>query len=88
LEGPSLKFATRLGLNNDRASQRVARFLERRGILERNEDNNYLTPDGVEVDPLQDIYSHSVAYRIAVGPQMGRKVFCLDHSTATGRIPG
>jgi len=61
-----------------RISQRVARFLERRGILERDEDTSYLTLDGLEEDPLQDIHSHSVTYRIAVGPQKGRKVFCLQ----------
>ena len=59
-------------------SQRVARFLERRGILERDEDNSYLTLDGLEEDPLQDIHSHSVTYRVALGPQKGRKVFCLQ----------
>jgi ribosomal protein S27E len=59
-------------------SQRVARFLERRGILERDEENSYLTLDGLEEDPLQDIHSHSVTYRVALGPQKGRKVFCLQ----------
>ncbi|MEZ5491997.1 MAG: hypothetical protein R3F50_17050 [Gammaproteobacteria bacterium] len=57
----------------------MARFLERRGILERDEDNSYLTLDGLEEeDPLQEIHSHSVTYRIAVGPQKGRKVFTLQ----------
>lgn len=32
-------------------SQRVARFLERRDVLERDEDNSYLTLDGQEEDP-------------------------------------
>lgn len=59
-------------------SQRVARFLERRGVLERDEDNSYLTLDGREEDPLQDIHSHSVTYRVAIGPQKGRKVFTLQ----------
>jgi len=59
-------------------SERVARFLERRGILERDEDNSYLTLDGLEEDPLQDIHSHSVTYRVAIGPQKGRKVFTLQ----------
>ena len=54
-----------------RISQRVARFLERRGILERDEDNSYLTLDGLEEDPLQDLHSHWVAYRVAIGPQKG-----------------
>jgi len=59
-------------------SERVARFLERKGILERDEGNSYLTLQGLEEDPLQDIHSHSVTYRIAVGPQKGRKVFTLQ----------
>jgi len=59
-------------------SDRVGHFLERRGILERDEDNSYLTLDGLEDDPLQDIHGHSVTYRVAVGPQKGRKVFTLQ----------
>ena len=59
-------------------SDRVARFLERRGILERDEDNSYLTLDCLEEDPLRDIHSHSVTYRVAIGPQKGRKVFTLQ----------
>lgn len=63
-------------------SERVARFLERRGILERDEGNSYLTLEvtleGLEEDPLQDIHSHSVTYRVAIGPQKGRKVFTLQ----------
>jgi ribosomal protein S27E len=62
----------------NRISRRVARFLERRGILERDEDNSYLTLDGLEEDPLKDIHSYSVTYRVAIGPQQGRKVFCLQ----------
>lgn len=58
--------------------QRVAGFLERRGILHRDADNSYLTLDGLEEDPLQDIRGHSVTYRVAVGPQKGRKVFTLQ----------
>lgn len=61
-----------------RISERVARFLERRGILERDEDSSYLTLDGLEEDPLKDIHTHSVTYRVAVGPQKGRKVFTLQ----------
>jgi len=39
-------------------SQRVASFLERRGLLERDEDNSYLTLDGLDEDPMRDIHSH------------------------------
>ncbi|MEQ8630552.1 MAG: transposase, partial [Gammaproteobacteria bacterium] len=59
-------------------SERVARFLERRGILERDEDNSYLTLDGLAEDPLREIHTHSVTYRVALGPQKGRKVFTLQ----------
>lgn len=59
-------------------SERVARFLERRGMLERDEDSSYLTLDGLEEDPLLDIHSHSVTYRVAIGPQKGRKVITLQ----------
>lgn len=59
-------------------SQRVANFLERRGLLERDEGNSYLTLDGLDEDPMQEIHSHSVTYRIAMGPQRGRKVFTLQ----------
>ena len=59
-------------------SQRVASFLERRGLLERDEDNSYLTLDGLDEDPMGNIHSHSVTYRIAMGPQRGRKVFTLQ----------
>ena len=59
-------------------SQRVASFLERRGLLERDEDNSYLTLDGLEEDPMQELHTHSVTYRVAMGPQRGRKVFTLQ----------
>ena len=62
-------------------SQRVARLLERRGLLERDEDNSYLALDGLDEDSMQDIHTHSVTYRIAMGPQRGRKVFSANHST-------
>ena len=59
-------------------TERVASFLERRGMLERDEDNSYLVLDGLEEDSLKDIHSCSVTYRIAIGPQKGRKVFTLQ----------
>jgi hypothetical protein len=59
-------------------SQRVASFLERQGILERDEDSSYLTLDGLDEDPLHDIHAHLVTYRVALGPQRGRKVFTLQ----------
>ena len=59
-------------------SQRVANYLGRQGLLERDEDNSYLSLDGLDEDPLHDIHTHSVTYRVAMGPQRGRKVFTLQ----------
>ncbi|MCP4270645.1 MAG: IS91 family transposase [Gammaproteobacteria bacterium] len=59
-------------------SHRVARFLERQGVLERDEENSYLQLDGLDEDPMQQLIGCSVSYRIAVGPQQGRKVFTLQ----------
>jgi len=59
-------------------SHRVAGFLEREGILERDEENSYLNLDDADGDPMQQVLGCSVSYRIAVGPQQGRKVFTLQ----------
>ena len=74
-------------------SHRIAQFLERQGVLERDEDdcrdaggratqeakaeNSYLQLDGIDEDPMQQLIGCSVSYRIAVGPQQGRKVYTL-----------
>jgi len=49
-------------------SHRVARYLERQGILERDEESSYLQLDGIDEDPMQQLIGCSVSYRIAVGP--------------------
>ena len=59
-------------------SHRVAGFLEREGILERDEENSYLNLEEGEEDPMQQVLGCSVSYRIAIGPQQGRKVFTLQ----------
>ncbi|HIJ28946.1 MAG TPA: IS91 family transposase [Gammaproteobacteria bacterium] len=59
-------------------SHRVALYLERQGVLERDEENSYLQLDGMDEDPMQQLIGCSVSYRIAVGPQQGRKVFTLQ----------
>jgi len=41
-------------------------------------DNTYLHLDSLDDDPLQDLQGHSITYRIAIGPQQGRKVFTLQ----------
>lgn len=59
-------------------AHRVCRFLERQGLLERDAENSYLSGDAVDDDPMSQLCGHSITYRIAVGPQAGRKVFTLQ----------
>ena len=58
-------------------SHRIARLLERQGILERDMEQSYLTLDEDD-DPMGQIHGHSITYRIAVGAQQGQKVFTLQ----------
>ena len=56
----------------------VAGYLERQGLLERDTGNIYLTSDAMDAsdeDPSNQLLGSSITYRIAVGPQRGRKVF-------------
>jgi hypothetical protein len=75
-------------------AQRLGRFLERRGLLEHDADdcmdaggratqgavaeNSYLAGEATDAGPLDQLLAHSITYRIAVGPQAGRKVFTLQ----------
>ena len=62
-------------------AHRVARYLERQGLLVRDEGNSYLTAEGIDADPespMNQLLGSSITYRIAVGPQQGRKVFTLQ----------
>jgi hypothetical protein len=59
-------------------AHRVGRYLERQGWLERDAENDYLALDTADDDPLSVLQGHSISYRIALGPQAGRKVFTLQ----------
>jgi hypothetical protein len=59
-------------------ARRVGGYLERQGLLERDAENSYLTGDGLEAGPMEQLPGSSITYRIAVGPQQGRKVFTLQ----------
>ena len=57
-------------------AQRVGRYLERQGLIERDTENIFLTQEAVDAsdeDPTNQLLGSSVTYRIAVGPQQGRK---------------
>ena len=57
---------------------RIGRYLERRGLLERDAENSYLAGDDLEVGPMEQLLGSSTTYRIDIGPQKGRKVFTLQ----------
>ena len=60
---------------------RVGRYLERQGLLERDTGQPYLTSEALGGDdetPMHQLLGSSVTYRIAVGPQQGRKVMTLQ----------
>jgi hypothetical protein len=46
-------------------------------LLERDAENSYLAGDALEAGPMEQLLGSSITYRIAVGPQQGRKVFTL-----------
>ena len=59
-------------------SQRVGRCLERQGLLERDAETAWLELDpAVNTDAMPQILGSSVSYRIAFGPQQGRKAFMI-----------
>ena len=58
-----------------RLAQRIGRHRSRQGLLQRDVENDYLTEDAFEADALTPLHSASITYRIALGPQQGRKVF-------------
>jgi len=62
----------------------VACFLERQGLLERDTDNTCLAELALGDEPMQALLAHSISYRVAVGPRVGRKVFRLQTLPAAG----
>lgn len=66
VKAPTSVERTRL---TDTIARRVARFLERQGLLERDAENSCLASDAVDDDPMDQLMGHSITYRIAVGPK-------------------
>jgi len=59
-------------------SQRVGRSLERQGLLEQDSESAWLELDPADdTDAMPHLLGSSVSYRIAVGPQQGRKAFMI-----------
>jgi hypothetical protein len=61
-----------------RISERVGRHLERRGLLVRDAESAWLEFDAEQASPMDELAGHSITYRIAVGPNQGRKAFTLQ----------
>jgi hypothetical protein len=59
-------------------AERVGLFLQRQGLLERDGKQSFLAGEAVEEGAMEQLIGHSITYRIAVGPQAGRKVFTLQ----------
>lgn len=57
---------------------RIARHLERRGLLVRDRESSHLDRAPGEDAALEQLQGHSITYRIALGPQEGRKAFTLQ----------
>jgi len=71
-------------------AHRVGRYLERRGLLERDAGNTYLTQASMfasEEDRSNHLSGSSITYRIALGPQQGRKVMTLQTLADCGDDP-
>jgi hypothetical protein len=66
----------------DTIARRIGRFLERQGLLERDAENSWLAGDDIDDDPMSSVLGHSITYRIAVGPNAGRKVMTLQTLSA------
>ena len=59
-------------------SHRIARYLEKVGLVQRDMENSYLNLPVDDEDSLLHLQGASVSYRIAMGPQQGQKVFTLQ----------
>lgn len=59
-------------------ARRIGRYFERQGLLERDAENSYFAGDVLESRPMEQFLGSSITYRIAGGPQQGRKVFTIQ----------
>jgi ribosomal protein S27E len=64
-------------------SHRIARYLEKVGLVQRDMENSYLNLPIDDEDSLLQLQGASVSYRIAMGSQQGQKVFTLQTLPAT-----
>ena len=63
--------------------QRVVRFLERRGLIQRDEDQAFLSLNSAP-SAMDQVQSSSITYRIALGKNKGQKGFWNGHRDLLG----
>ena len=56
----------------------IARHLERRGLLVRDDESAFLTIDASDDATLDELRGHSITDRSALAPHAGRKAFTLQ----------
>ena len=59
-------------------AQRIGRYLQRQGLLKRDAKNSYLAGELIDEGQMDPLWGYSIACRIAVRPQAGRKVLMLQ----------
>jgi ribosomal protein S27E len=67
-------------------SQRIARYLEKVGLVVCDMENSFLNLPLDDEDSLLQLQGASVSYRIALGPQQGQKVFTLQTLPASNEV--
>ena len=60
--------------------ERVGRARERNGLLVRDLERSSLRLEPTDESGFEALLGHSITYRIALGPQQGRKA-CMDSSS-------
>ena len=66
-----------------KVAQRVARYLETAGYLVRDAESGYLDLQADDDDAMATLIGASISYRLAFGPNAGRKAMTLQSIPAT-----
>jgi transposase len=69
-----------------RIAERIGRLLEKRGLIERDAENAWLSGDPERAGLLDDLIGYCITYRIAVG--MARELGWSDEVNQCQSIPG
>lgn len=64
-------------------AERVSHYLEKAGYLVRDAESEYLDLYTDEEDAMPDIVGASISYRLAFGPNAGKKALTLQTRPAT-----